>query len=99
MPTVGGYAGTMQCDATAMLAVLGRAVSKGALSWRRSRRAPFGARVICTPRWWFGMAVGSQSVATAWRCQCWSCRVAGWDAVAQLAAGCCAFGRVEGGVG
>ena len=64
MPTVGGYVGTMRCDATAMLAVPGRAVSKGALSWRRSRRAPPGARVICT-RWWFGMAVGSQSALGA----------------------------------
>ena len=94
MPTVGGYVGTMRCDATAMLAVPGRAVSKGALSWRRSRRAPPGARVICTP-----MVVwdGSWQSVSAWRCR--SCRVAGWDAKAELATGCCAFGRVEGGVG
>ena len=94
MPTVGGYVGTMRCDATDVLAVPGRAVSKGALSWRRSRRAPPGARVICTP-----MVVwdGSWQSVSAWRC--WSCRVAGWDAKAELATGCCAFGRVEGGVG
>jgi hypothetical protein len=40
---------------------------------------------------------GSWQSVSAWRCR--SCRVAGWDAKAELAAGCCAFGRVEGGVG